>query len=513
MKRYFLHPDVNIKVIYEDLSKFGSPLSNKTDNLVRELFGEVLNEIALNGYQRIEIASQMSKKVIEGEAFSIFFEKENDTIKIRDEVIYPDIKLTKPILLFLVREKTQQKIEVNIPESHWKQVHNLISDLENVGIKENDETLSEDMQTFLLNLIIGEFVYTESEININKCIIENDSVTFLGHNSVLVSSKKNKILVDPLIFPTSDENPKNYQPLQVRQLGFVNAIIITHSHPDHFDPGSLLRFPSNTLLIVPKTDQENILSADFEYRLYELGFSNIKVLDWWHDLKVGEIEIHSLPFYGEQPTDGETLNKSIRNNGNTYLVRTTNSNTLFLADSGFDGLGNVKDLANKIRNKFGEINFVFSGYRGWILYPFQYLFSSVARYLLFVPPNQWGARQQIMTTAEQSIDIAERIGAEFLIPYADGGAPWHWRIELGPQLDGNGKEISGFDYFPERVVQVAGNRTELLDGNMMKSIVKVIVMRPNQSIVFELEKINLKAFKNNIWPYSSIELEILISNN
>ena len=122
--------------------------------------------------------------------------------------------------------------------------------------------------------------------------------------------------------------------------------------------------------------------------------------------------------------------------------------------------------------------------------------------MLFVPPTQWAARQQIMTTADQAVDIAERVGAKYLIPYADGGTTWHWRIGLVPQLDGNGKETEGFDYFPERVSAVAENRTELLDGSMMKSLVKTVVVRPNETISMDGNSLRLEVLENNQWPYS-----------
>ena len=79
---------------------------------------------------------------------------------------------------------------------------------------------------------------------------------------------------------------------------------------------------------------------------------------------------------------------------------------------------------------------VFSGYRGWQLYPFQLLFSSVSRFLLFVPPSLWSTRQQLMNSVDDAIDVAEGWGARYLVPYADGGAPWYWDIGLGPRLDG-----------------------------------------------------------------------------
>ncbi len=99
--------------------------------------------------------------------------------------------------------------------------------------------------------------------------------TFVGHNTVVVRSATTRIMVDPLLFPTGSRFPASYQPLQVRHLEPIHAVLITHSHPDHFDPASLLQFPPETRIIVPSIERENLLSVAMGLRLRELGFHNI----------------------------------------------------------------------------------------------------------------------------------------------------------------------------------------------------------------------------------------------
>ena len=68
---------------------------------------------------------------------------------------------------------------------------------------------------------------------------------------------------------------------------------------------------------------------------------------------------------------------------------------------------------------------MFGGYRGWTTYPAGLIGSSVAQYAFFVPPEEWPVRQQLMNGADDLLDTAERFGAGWVVPYADGGAPWH----------------------------------------------------------------------------------------
>ena len=44
-------------------------------------------------------------------------------------------------------------------------------------------------------------------------------------------------------------------------------------------------------------------------------------MPWWQTSRVGDAEITALPFYGEQPTDGEGVYPGLFNEGNTWLVR------------------------------------------------------------------------------------------------------------------------------------------------------------------------------------------------
>jgi hypothetical protein len=215
--------------------------------------------------------------------------------------------------------------------------------------------------------------------------------------------------------------------------------------------------------------------------------------------------VHALPFFGEQPTDSEVLHPEVCNAGNTYLVRTPAFSVAFLADSGRDRRGDVRDVAEGARRTFGPVDVLFSGYRGWEMYPAQHIFSSIARFLPFVPPWLWGVRQQLMTTAAGAVDVAERWGARFLIPYADGGAPWHWRIGLGPRLDEASCETAGFDPLPTRVVEAARCRAYGIDGRRIASSVRPVVLRPGDSLLDPGGVGNVLRVPRHAWAYSDLE--------
>jgi hypothetical protein len=87
-----------------------------------------------------------------------------------------------------------------------------------------------------------------------------------------------------------------------------------------------------------------------------------------------------------------------------------------------------------------------------------------------------------MNDADGLIDTAERFGARWVVPYADGGAPWYWTRGLGPRLDGLGVEDPAFDPFPERVIDAARSRVVAPSGARIASPVHVLLLRPGDSV-------------------------------
>ena len=308
--------------------------------------------------------------------------------------------------------------------------------------------------------------------------------TFLGHNAVLIQSGRSAILVDPWIVPSTDPTAP-FQPMPMSRLGHLDAIAITHSHPDHFDPGSLLQFDRRLPIFVPRVPEESLLSADLAYRLRELGFENVHELRWGATSLVGSIQLTALPFYGEQPTSGAQLFPEERNWGNCYLVRTPDFKCALIADSGQDRAGRVRDVAREAFLEWGAIDVLFTGYRGWDLYPVQFFESSVRQYLLFVPEESWDVRQSIMNTVDEAIDTAELWHARYIVPYGDGGAPWYGELGLGPQFNQEGpveEDWQGFDARPERVLQALATRTMPIPGVRAGSRVQGLLMRPGDRL-------------------------------
>jgi L-ascorbate metabolism protein UlaG (beta-lactamase superfamily) len=387
------------------------------------------------------------------------------------------------------------RVTTEVPASAWPRVHEVIARLTHDGHTEQSGG-SPDIAGLVERLREAGLLCSSNDVP----ALTGD-LTFAGHNTVVVRSARSSVVVDPFLFPSSASYPDTYQPLGAGRLGTVDALLITHSHPDHFDPATLIRFPPDIRVIVPVAERETVLGADMRHRLGELGFTNVVVLGWGEAETVGDIVVHALPFYGEQPSDGRVLHPDVRNVGNTYVVETPAFSAAFLADSGRDHAGDVRDVPERWRREHPPVDVVFAGYRGWSTYPVQHVFSSVAAFMLFVPPTLWGCRHQLMTDAADAVDVAERFGARYLVPYADGGAPWHWEIGLGPKLDGSGTEDPDFDPYPERVIDVARRRIRAPGGEMVASPVRVLLLRPGDSVTDVAGEAGVVRVPGHSWAY------------
>jgi len=541
MTRWRLRPDVRLHVEYDDQTPCGGPLGQRLDWATREAFGPLLDHVEQHGQADLHrLGPRLLAACLQSEAFARLGAPAGDGWTLRPDVLHPDPTLTRPAALALAGSEGGA-VECAVPADAWPAVHAALAALAGPGLANGEWSLSPETglaaaERSLLPEAAGAAPRTlgadapgaaadepalSPEARLLLTALRDQALVapaeapaapdprlaaadlvFLGHNTVLAQSATTRLLVDPFLFASSPAYPPAYQPLPLAALGPLDAVLITHCHPDHFAPASLLQLPLATRLIVPRVARETALAADLAARLRELGFTRVEALDWGEDARVGDVTVRALPFYGEQPTEGPRLYPDVRNAGNTYLVQTPRCAAVFLADSGRDLAGDVQALALEARERYGPVDVVFSGYRGWLTYPPQLLLSSVARYLLFAPPALWGVRQQLMTTADGAVDVAERWGARYLVPYADGGAPWHWQIGLGPRLDEAAAEIAGFDPLPERVLEAARERTPLPEGGALASPVQPLLLRPNDALCDVRGTPRLKRLPGHAWPYA-----------
>ncbi len=251
----------------------------------------------------------------------------------------------------------------------------------------------------------------------------------LQHASLLYRTEKHGVLVDPHIHSTyltvSGED------IYRDQLhGKVDAILISHFHEDHWFLSSLMMFPREIPIIVPKVPRSTVICGDMVSMLRRCGFANVIALDWYSEpITIGDIEVHVLPFYGEQPLRFDApKDPDIRNWGNTYVIRTNQYVSWFLIDSGSDRLGSMIDVAVHVKKTFGRVDFLLSNLRPFYVYSPLYINGGLnwltlsPRQLLNFP----GMAQDCITLGPNGVaDICQIVEPRCYLPYA------HWFGELG----------------------------------------------------------------------------------
>ncbi|MGA2370043.1 MAG: MBL fold metallo-hydrolase [Candidatus Korobacteraceae bacterium] len=120
-------------------------------------------------------------------------------------------------------------------------------------------------------------------------------VTFIGHSSFFLQIAGKNILVDPNFARWIFVLKRLRRPgLRLRDLPAIDAVLVSHAHFDHLHRPSLRaiarltrrRSGKRPVIIVPHHVRDLVS---------DLGYGRIVELDWWEDLRLGQLEITHVP--------------------------------------------------------------------------------------------------------------------------------------------------------------------------------------------------------------------------
>jgi L-ascorbate metabolism protein UlaG (beta-lactamase superfamily) len=109
-------------------------------------------------------------------------------------------------------------------------------------------------------------------------------LTYLGHSTVLLEIDGLRLLTDPILRLRVGPLVREHAPIEPRQWQDIDAVLISHSHWDHLDYGSLRLMPYEVRMLVP---------AGMGARLRARGFSRVTELFPGDVTRVGPLRIET----------------------------------------------------------------------------------------------------------------------------------------------------------------------------------------------------------------------------
>jgi hypothetical protein len=394
--------------------------------------GRSLKEAARNAAKKYKDLSQL---------FSI--DDDSEIFGLRREYLFPR-DLTPLTRMSFISKRVFKESRYDLregAEASLGRIQNLLR-LCGSGIYSKQEILGkiEDPAVEMFETFLETGIATERhEAGLCFQCLSQPGVFRLQHSTLLIRSERAGILLDPVLNSTYDPPglKSNFSLYDLN--GLVDAILISHSHEDHYYLPTLMSFPREIPIVVPRVPTNSIICEDLEQRLRTLGFKNVIAPEWYSPpFLIGDIEVCALPFFGEQPLRrGILRDRNLRNWGNTYFIRTDQYSCWCLIDSGDDPLGSASEVARHVNDRFGGVDLLLCNLREF--YPLNPMYIGAGTYWLSLLPDQmenFGALENecLSLGPQGAAEVCRVANARKYLPYAHLWSNIGERPQAEPEL-------------------------------------------------------------------------------
>ena len=175
------------------------------------------------------------------------------------------------------------------------------------------------------------------ELDIVNITHQNENITQLiwfGHSTFLILIDGKKILIDPMFgntpSPISLFGAKRYSknlPIDIEELPFIDAVILSHDHYDHLDYSTIKRLKGKVGQYFTPLGVDNHLIK------WGVAKEKINSLNWWDSITISGINLICTParhFSGRGLFDRSTTLWC------SWVIQGNKNNIFFSGDSGYD---------------------------------------------------------------------------------------------------------------------------------------------------------------------------------
>ncbi len=198
-----------------------------------------------------------------------------------------------------------------------------------------DETKPNFLTRFLHSLESDTWPEVIANQNYQLLVLPGTSsaiaVTYINHATLLIQINGLNILTDPIwserASPFSAIGPRRVRSpgIPFDKLPKIDVVLISHNHYDHMD--------ISTLVALNERDHSLFVTGlGNEYILKEHKINNVKVLDWWQSIKVGDTNINFVPAIHSSARGLMDRNKSLWGG---FVIQTFNRNIFFAGDTAY----------------------------------------------------------------------------------------------------------------------------------------------------------------------------------
>jgi len=296
-----------------------------------------------------EIAAFLRESAEIGQYYAISTDADKVAVTLRDEIF----REPQPLTSLDCRLKIGRRghfTELPLPLSRLKPLGRLVpllqgnhtrADVEQglADLLDDDRRWARDL---LRTLEVGGCLETGlAQDNYFRKSSARPRTSFVAHTSMLVQTRGATIVTDPLIRP-SLRTPR--EALDVARLD-LTAICLTHAHWDHCDVQSLLLFDKRVTVVVPRVHTPTIFNPPMVPMLRMLGFTDIREVELWDRIHLGDVQMTLVPFHGEQDEPGAEIDHY------TYVFESDGLSVYGGVDSFRDTYGEMRESLARVRDE------------------------------------------------------------------------------------------------------------------------------------------------------------------